>query len=137
MKKVVITGPESTGKSTLSSLLAKQFGTVWVPEFARGYIDQLSREYQEDDLIAIAQGQLNSEKAKAVEAKNGLLICDTELIVIKIWAEHKYGSCPPEIIKGIKENRYELYLLTYIDIPWEEDPQREKPTPTSIFLRSL
>ncbi|MBL3657713.1 AAA family ATPase [Fulvivirga sediminis] len=127
MKKVVITGPESTGKSTLSSLLAKQYQTVWVPEYARTYIDNLDRDYEKDDLITIAQGQLNAEKAMAQKAQNNLLICDTELIVIKIWAEHKYGVCPHEIIKGIKENRYDLYLLTYIDIPWEDDPQRENP----------
>ncbi|UII22003.1 AAA family ATPase [Fulvivirga ligni] len=126
MKKVAVTGPESTGKSTLSALLAKHYGSVWVPEYARQYIDVLERDYEEQDLLAIARGQIEREDQMEHKAKR-VLICDTELIVIKIWFEHKYGHCPEEIIASIESNRYDLYLLTYIDIPWEEDPQREHP----------
>ncbi|ELR71014.1 Ribosylnicotinamide kinase [Fulvivirga imtechensis AK7] len=126
LKKVVVIGPESTGKSSLSSALAAHYQTEWVPEYAREYIDQLQRPYQESDLIEIARGQLGSEDEKAAKS-NKLLICDTDLIVIKIWYEHRYGYCPKEILSTINSRKYDLYLLTYIDIPWEDDPQREYP----------
>ena len=126
LKKVVVIGPESTGKSSLSSALAKHYNTQWVPEYAREYINQLGRAYQESDLMEIAKGQLRLEDEKASEVQD-LLICDTDLTVIKIWYEYKYGYCPKEILDHIKSRPYDLYLLTYIDIPWEEDPQREHP----------
>ena len=128
LKKIVVLGPESTGKSTLSQQLAEYYGTVWTPEYAREYIDQLSRPYEQDDLLAIAEGQLRLEDAQAAKAKD-LLICDTDLYVIKVWSEHKYGGCDPQILAQIAARKYDLYLLTYIDIPWEEDPQREYPDP--------
>ncbi len=66
---------------------------------------------------------------KKARAANKLLICDTDLYVIKVWSEHKYGGCDPRILEQIAARRYDLYLLTYIDIPWEDDPQREYPDP--------
>lgn len=132
LKKVVVIGPECTGKSSLSALLADHYNTVWVPEYARIYIDQLDRPYQEQDLVEIAKGQLALEDQKAIEA-NALLICDTDAIVIKIWFEYKYGYCPEEIRSIIKTRKYDLYLLTYIDIPWEDDPQRENPNLRQFF----
>jgi NadR type nicotinamide-nucleotide adenylyltransferase len=128
MKKVVVIGPESTGKSTLSEWLASHYKTVWVPEYARAYIEQLDRPYEQTDLTEIAKGQLALEAEKAAKA-NQLLVCDTDLHVIKVWSEHKYGACDPWILNAIAEQHYDLYLLTYIDIPWEEDPQREHPDP--------
>lgn len=126
IKKVVLVGPECTGKSTLSSLLAKYYNTAWVPEYARHYIDRLDRPYEEKDLVEIALGQLAHED-KLMEEANELLICDTDLTVIKIWSEHKYGRCCEEIMSQYYERDYDLYLLTNIDIPWSEDPQRENP----------
>jgi NadR type nicotinamide-nucleotide adenylyltransferase len=128
MLKVVVIGPESTGKSTLSEQLANHYHTTWTPEYARLYIEELPRPYEQADLLTIAQGQLALEDAKAAEA-NKLLICDTDLNVIKVWSEHKYGECDPRILEAIAGRHYDLYLLTYIDIPWEEDPQREHPDP--------
>lgn len=128
MKKVVVIGPESTGKSTLSEWLASHYNTVWVPEYARGYIEGLDRPYDQADLTKIAKGQLVLQAKKAAEA-NELLICDTDLHVIKVWSEHKYGSCDAWILNAMEKQHYDLYLLTYIDIPWEEDPQREHPDP--------
>jgi len=133
MKKVVVTGPESTGKSTLSSALAKYYDVEWVPEYARHYIERLDRDYVESDLKAIAKGQINWEEEKA-QADQKLLICDTDLIVIKIWSEHKYGTCHPDILKEIKQRSYDLYLLMDIDLPWEEDPQRENPKLRDYFM---
>jgi NadR type nicotinamide-nucleotide adenylyltransferase len=128
MKKVVVIGPESTGKSTLSEKLAAHFNTVWTPEYAREYIDQLQRPYEESDLQEIAAGQIALEQHMARQA-NGVLICDTDLYVIKVWSEHKYGHCDPRILQQIAQQQCDLYLLTYIDLPWEEDPQREYPDP--------
>ena len=128
MKKVVVIGPESTGKSTLSEKLATHFNTVWTPEYAREYIDQLDRPYEQHDLLEIAAGQIALEHQQAMKA-NKVLICDTDLYVIKVWSEHKYGNCDPRILKQIAKHPCDLYLLTYIDLPWEEDPQREYPDP--------
>lgn len=129
IKKVAIIGPESTGKSTLSELLAKHYQTVWVPEFARTYIERLPGEYEEHDLLQIAKGQIAAEEEKLLIAQNNLLFCDTDLYVIKVWSEHKYNNCHPWILQQIATRRYDLYLLTDIDIPWQNDPQREHPEP--------
>ncbi|MRG46462.1 AAA family ATPase [Chitinophaga sp. SYP-B3965] len=128
MKKIVVIGPESTGKSTLSSQLAAHYKTLWVPEFARDYLMQLNRPYEQEDLLRMAEGQLITEDAAAVKA-NELLICDTDLQVIKVWSEAKYGDCDPRILEMIASRKYDLYLLTYIDIAWEDDPLREHPKP--------
>ena len=128
MKKIVVIGPESTGKSTLSTQLAAHYQTLWVPEFAREYLTQLSRPYEQEDLLHMAKGQLKTEDA-AAEKANELLICDTDLHVIKVWSEAKYGDCDPRILELIASRKYDLYLLTYIDIAWEDDPLREHPKP--------
>jgi len=128
MKKVVVIGPESTGKSTLSEQLAAYYNTIWVPEYARQYIEELGRPYEQHDLLQIAEGQLELEDERAALADK-LLICDTDLHVIKVWSEHKYNGCDPLIQAYVASRKYDLYLLTYIDIPWQEDPQREYPDP--------
>lgn len=124
--KVAVIGPECTGKSDLSASLADHFNTEWVPEYARGYLDNLTRPYEEHDLITIAHGQLRLEDAWFADA-NKLMICDTNLYVVKVWSEFKFGKCSPEILNQIDSRHYDLYLLTYIDIPWEEDRLREHP----------
>jgi NadR type nicotinamide-nucleotide adenylyltransferase len=124
IKKVVVIGPESTGKSTLSAALAKELGTVWVPEYARVYLETLPRPYEEADLKIMAGGQLGSEDELAGTAGK-VLICDTDLQVIKVWSEHKYDRCDNWILEQIAQREYDLYLLTYIDVNWEADPLRE------------
>ena len=126
IRKIAITGPESTGKSMLAEQLAGYYHTLWVPEFARSYIDNLGRPYVEQDILTIAQGQLAHEQQLTGKA-NQYLFCDTELIVTKIWSEFKYGHCDPWIEENIEKNRYHLFLLCDIDLPWVEDPQREHP----------
>lgn len=124
--RIAVVGPESTGKSTLSGQLAEYYRTVWVPEYARTYLDYLQRPYTPADVEGIARGQLAAEDEAAGRA-NGLLICDTNLTVIQIWFEHAYGYCPDWIRRVNRERPYALHLLTNIDIPWEPDPQREHP----------
>lgn len=140
LKKVAVIGPECTGKSDLSAYLAERFKTEWVPEYARGYIDNLVRPYTEVDLLSISHGQVRLEEQYARSA-NDILICDTNLYVIKVWSNFRFGSCSPEILQKIDELHYDLYLLTYVDIPWEADPQREHPNEReqlySIYLEEM
>lgn len=124
--KIVVIGPESTGKSSLSAALAEALGTVWVAEYAREYLEGITRPYEEKDLLEIAKGQMASEDA-ALNSANRYLICDTDLYVLKVWSEAKYGHCHRSILEQIASRPYHLYLLTYIDIPWTPDPQREHP----------
>lgn len=129
IKKVVIIGPESTGKSTVSEDLARHYNTVFVPEFAREYLNRLDREYQYEDLQKIAKGQLLAEEEAERKMEKGFLFCDTDLQVIKVWSEHKYGRCSDGILQEIARRKYDFYFLTDIDLPWEFDPQREHPEP--------
>ncbi len=126
IKKVAVVGPECTGKSELSAFLAAYYNTTWVKEYARTYLDTLNRPYDEPDLLKIAIGQVKLE-ADALAQADKVMICDTNLLVIKIWSEYKYGHCEKKIIQLMQAQTYDLYLLTYIDLPWEEDPQREHP----------
>ncbi|MGE0770221.1 MAG: AAA family ATPase [Cyclobacteriaceae bacterium] len=126
VKKIAVVGPECTGKTELSKYLAETFETCWVAEYARAYLDNLARPYEQSDLTKIAHAQIRLEDEWLYEA-NRVLICDTTLEVIKIWSEFKYGNCDKEIIDLMQLRNYDLYLLTYIDIPWQEDPQREHP----------
>ena len=132
IKKVAIVGPECTGKTELSQYLARHFITSWVPEYARAFLNKLSRPYEPSDLAKIAHGQLRMEDEWLQDAK-GVLICDTNLIVIKVWSEEKFGECDAEILKLMANRQYDLLLLTNIDVPWENDPQREHPAKREYF----
>ena len=126
IRRIAITGPESTGKSMLAEQLAAHYHTVWVPEYAREYLELLGKAYEEKDILLIARGQLSGEVSKLHLAEN-FLFCDTELLVTKIWSEVKYGRCHPWIPENIVKHHYDLYLLCDIDLPWEYDPLREHP----------
>lgn len=126
IKKVAIIDPECTGKSDLSNYLAEHFKTTWVPEYARGYMERMTHAYQEHDLLTIAHGQLRLEDEWLRDASQ-VLFCDTNLYVIKVWSEFKFGTVHKQILESIATRKYDLYLLTYVDIPWEADPLREHP----------
>lgn len=128
-KRIVIIGPESTGKSTLTRQLAARFDTAFADEYAREYLENLDRNYQQNDLLVIAAGQIRLEEQAAATAKNGIVFLDTDLHVVKVWSESKYGICDEEILQQIAERKYDLYILTHIDMPWQEDPLREHPEP--------
>jgi NadR type nicotinamide-nucleotide adenylyltransferase len=132
IKRVCVIGPECTGKTNLSEYLADHFKTAYVPEYARGYLDKLNIPYEQSDLIKIAHGQIRMENEWLTES-NRVQICDTNLITIKIWSEYKFGNCPNEILKELTNRKYDLYLLCYIDIPWQDDPQREHPDKRDHF----
>jgi len=132
VKRVCVIGPECTGKTDLSQYLSKYFQTAWVPEYARGFLDKLNRPYEKADLLKIAHGQIRMEDEWLYDSKK-VIICDTNLLTIKIWSEHKYGECPQEILDRHAARTYDLYLLCYIDVPWENDPQREYPDKREHF----
>jgi NadR type nicotinamide-nucleotide adenylyltransferase len=128
--KVVLFGPESSGKTTLSRQLARHYNTVWAPEFAREYLQKKwnneRKICEKDDLIPIAIGQMNLENSLAKKADK-LLICDTDLLETKVYSEEFYGGTVDEKLNdAAHKNEYDLYLLTYIDTPWEEDDLRDR-----------
>lgn len=129
--KIVLFGPESTGKTTLSKQLARYYHTVWVREYAREYLQDKWNNYRKtcenSDLIPIAIGQMELEN-ELVKKADKVLICDTDLLETKVYSEEYYGGfVNPLLDKAAKENQYDLYLLTYIDTPWEADDLRDRP----------
>ena len=129
--KIVLFGPESTGKTTISLQLAEHYNTVWVPEFARKYLQNKWNNQrvtcENSDLIPIAIGQMKSENKLAKKADK-VLICDTDLLETKVYSESYYGGIvDPELDKFAIKNQYDLYFLTYVDTPWQADDLRDKP----------
>ncbi|MBY0534925.1 MAG: ATP-binding protein [Chitinophagaceae bacterium] len=132
-KKIVIIGPESTGKSTLCDQLANHFNTIWVKEFAREYLLKNGMNYSFDDLLTIAKGQLRGEDEAVEQVRSNvsknqdLLIVDTDMYVMKVWAEFVFNNCHSFILDNIVSRKYDLYLLCNIDLPWVKDELREYP----------
>lgn len=119
-------GPESTGKSTVCNRLASHFNGALVPEFARNYLDKRNGKYSQSDLLNIAEGQLNSEQ-RVIGLGKSPIFCDTDILVIKIWHEFKYGEQNSEINELLCRQQPRKYLLTYPDLEWTPDPLRENP----------
>ncbi|TKK66009.1 ATP-binding protein [Ilyomonas limi] len=149
IKKIVVIGPESTGKSMLCQLLAAHYGTIWCAEYAREYLLNNGTDYTYEDLLTIARGQLllQEEAEKKVvqgEINNNishrtshivhhttiaspLLFIDTDLYVMKVWCEYVFGKCHQFILDEIVQRKYDLYLLCKPDIAWVKDELREYP----------
>ncbi|WP_396171183.1 DUF4301 family protein, partial [Flavobacterium sp.] len=128
--KIAFYGPESTGKTTLAQQLAAEFKTLWVPEFARDYLqkkwDATQQICQPEDLLPIAIGQIKEEN-EALANANQYLFCDTNLLVTKVFSEMYYGFCDPIIATAAQNHNYDLVFLTDVDFPWEKDDLRDKP----------
>ena len=130
VKKVVIIGPESTGKSELSAHLANYYNTRYVPEYARQYLLTHGKSYTLADLTKIAEGQMASEDILTMECREKgkeILFIDTDLQVIKTWSEFVFNSCDNRILYEISKRKYDLFLLTNTDLPWVKDELREYP----------
>ena len=126
-KKLLITGPESSGKSTLVAELASQLKCNYVPEYARVYLRILGTEYREEDLDIILQGQLRTEK-NASNTSTEFLVCDTGPLVVYIWSLEVYGRTSDLITKSLSHLKsYHKIFLCHPDIPWEPDDLRENP----------
>jgi NadR type nicotinamide-nucleotide adenylyltransferase len=139
IKKIVIIGPESTGKSTLCKQLAQHYNTSWCSEYARTYLLTNGNNYTYEDLELIAKGQLalEDEFVEKVKTKipnpqspipnNPLLFIDTDMYVMKVWCEYVFGKCHTFILEEIVNRKYDLYLLCNVDLPWVKDELREYP----------
>ena len=125
--KVVIIGPESTGKSTLSEQLANHYNTNWCPEYAREYLTKNGADYAYTDLLTIARGQIELEEEYIKITNDPLLFIDTNMYVMKVWSEFVYGKCHQYILEQIAKRKYDLYLLCNIDLLWIPDELREYP----------
>ncbi|MDV7186943.1 ATP-binding protein [Lutibacter sp. TH_r2] len=129
--KVVLFGPESTGKTTISRMLARHYNTVWVQEYAREYLQEKWNNERKlcdgSDQLPIAYGQIELENQLAKKADK-IQICDTDLLETVVYFENYYDKTIDESLKkAALKNDYDLYLLTYIDTPWEADDIRENP----------
>jgi NadR type nicotinamide-nucleotide adenylyltransferase len=127
MKKIIILGPESTGKSTLAQQLALHYQTCFCPEFAREYLKEKGGKYNFEDLLNIARGQIHLEDTMLAEAKNGFYFIDTDMFVMKVWCEVAFENCHTWILKQIAMRKYDLYFLCDTDLPWTPDELREYP----------
>lgn len=157
IKTFVVIGPESTGKSTLCSQLAEHYHTIWVPEYAREYLEKNGTNYTYDDLLTIAKGQIELEDGIRYQVSgigkkpsaaniahrtsnivhrtsfippsgvNGPLFIDTDMYVIKVWCEYVFNKCHNWILNHIAERNYDGYLLCNVDLPWVRDNLREYP----------
>lgn len=125
MNKIILTGPESTGKSTLATKCADKYNLTIVHEYAREYLNGLPMAYEIEDLHTIAHHQhiLITEAA----SRHKIIICDTDLLTLIIWYEEKYNNIPVWIMKAWIQDNESMHFLCYPDIPWIKDPQREHP----------
>src|SRR5258705_2087907 len=134
LKKIVVIGPESTGKSTLCVQLTQHYATTWCPEFAREYLLTHGKKYDYDDLLTIAKGQIELENKSIVNSELSIrktshspIFIDTDMYVMKVWCEFVFGNCHRFILDQVIERKYDLYLLCDIDLPWVKDELREYP----------
>jgi len=131
MKKIVIIGPESTGKSHLSEQLAAHYNTLWCPEYAREYLVKHGNQYVYDDLVTIAKGQVALEDSYIEKLSDSPpsrpLFFDTNMYVLKVWCEFVFENCHRCILNQVVERKYDLYLLCDINLPWVGDVLREHP----------
>ena len=134
LKKIVIIGPESTGKTTLCQQLADYYKTSWVKEYAREYLLVNGTKYKFENLLDIAKEQIKGEElviqslsTGIKEPKNSLVFIDTDMYVMKVWCEYVFEKCHHWILNTIVDRKYDLYLLCNIDLPWVKDQFREYP----------
>jgi len=134
IKKIAIVGPESTGKSTITKLLAKYYHTLWVAEFARYYCAALTAPCTMDDEINMFHGQVALEESVLSMAEKDFIFCDTTFLTVKIWSDEMLGETPQVVLDALPLRTYDLYLLLDIDLPWEEDPLRDFPEKREYFM---
>ncbi len=134
LKKIVIIGPESTGKTTLCQQLSDYYKTSWVKEYAREYLLNNGRKYSYENLLDIAKGQINGEELIIQDinsAEDNMIFIDTDIYVMKVWCEFVFEKCHHWILNTIVERKYDLYLLCNVDLAWVKDQLREYPDLTS------
>jgi len=135
IKKIAIVGPESTGKSTITSQLAKHYQTLWVPEYARYYCAALTKDCDLQDEVNMFHGQVALEASVLAIAEKELIFCDTTFLTVKIWSDEVFGETPQVVLDALPKYNYDLYLLLDIDLPWQEDPLRDFPHKREHFMQ--
>lgn len=133
-KKIAVVGPESTGKSTITKLLAKHYDTLWVAEFARYYCAALTAPCTMQDEINMFHGQVALEESILAITEKDFIFCDTTFLTVKIWSDEMLGETPQMVLDALTERTYDLYLLLDIDLPWQEDPLRDFPHMREHFM---
>jgi NadR type nicotinamide-nucleotide adenylyltransferase len=133
IKRIALIGPESTAKSTLTEALALHYNTNFVAEYAREYLQKINRKYTLNDVIEIAKKQFEKEQLLLVDS-NHFIFVDTEAIIAKVWCMDVFGHFPDWIKNNIQNHPYDLYLLTYPDIPWKPDSLRENAHRRNYFF---
>ena len=131
MIRVGIIGPESVGKSTVCRELSERYGWHWVREYAREYVEALSRPYSYDDVLRIAHRQISELQAAYDEP---VVLYDTELIITKVWMQHVFGKVAPEVEQAIRDYPMDIYLILTPDIAAEPDSVRENLDKREYFL---
>ncbi len=126
LRRVAVTGPESSGKTTLAEALARHYGVPVVPEASRGFYDVKGIVYEIGDILPIARLQKAAEDAASAGAGR-ILLLDTDLLTITVWSHVLYGGCPAEAEEMAAAQRVDLTLLLKPDLPWTFDPQRCHP----------
>jgi len=123
-RRVVVTGPESTGKTTIAQQLAGHFHAPWVPEYAREYAESVGRRLAEEDVEPIARGQMALQDA--LRSDHPLLVFDTDLVSTVVYARHYYARCPEWIVSATRKRLANLYLLLDVDVAWTADAVRDQ-----------
>ena len=131
MLRIAITGPESSGKTTLAKALSEHYNISFVPEFARTYLEKTEGKYEQLDLDKIAQGQLKS----LISAEDSIVISDTDFSVLEIWSQYKYKNTSELINKLVQKDLFDLHILCSPDIPWEADLLRENPNSRDLLFK--
>lgn len=144
MKRIVLTGSESVGKSTLAMQLAAHYGVLTVPEFVRSYAAAKGAPLDFRDHGPIARGQMALEDefvAQAGERGDALLIHDTDLMSTVTYCHHYFGQCPAFIEEAAAARRAAHYVLLDIDVPWIADDVRDRgdrrPELHALFAHTL
>ncbi len=140
LTRIVVTGSESTGKTTLAQSIAEHYGVAWIPEFARDYAENKGDPLSEADVGLIAAGQIAREDA-AFEKASGVVILDTDIVSTVVYSEHYYGRAPSWIHQAARERLADLYLLCDTDLPWVadlvRDAQHQRRRVHDLFVQRL
>ncbi len=132
MIKIIVTGAECSGKSTLAKTIANRYDIPLLSEYARTYLSSINRSYKYEDIESIAR-EHQSQELPLLKAGHKAIVYDTSYLVLKIWSEYKYGQCCTFIQQAFRSQHTDLYILPDCNIPYEYDPLREHPQHRDIL----
>lgn len=121
MRRICLTGPESTGKTDTAQRAARELGVQVIDEYAREYAESRRGALTAADVEPIARGEI----ANLDRASGDPVLLDTDLLSTVVYARHYYGACPVWIEEEARRRRADLYLLFDTDVPWMADVARD------------